>query len=232
MWNMTRLPFLVKIYLQMDPPYCGNDYMLLGLKRKGELYCFKIILVWQPLRLQTKVCPSHHAPSPPEAPFGCGRSRFFSPQLALPQVFPGSRGFTEALCVQQKAETTCAVKSNGVCQVCYGLLSSLESSHRTVDVNMSHRRDTVCSEKACGVGYQPCNAHACYRPEVLLQEYSHSKEGDGGIGRQLVQKIDWLLSVDPFVVFEVLAMGRSYAFKTAMELTNALEIRMSCTDCR
>lgn len=124
--------------------------------------------------------------SPPEAPFGCGRSRFFSPQLALPQVLPGSRGFTEALFVQQKAETTCALKSNGGLQVCYGFLSSLESSHRSVDVNMSHRRDTVCSEKASGVGYQPCNAHAHYRTEALLQEYSHSKEGDGGIGRRLV----------------------------------------------
>lgn len=34
------------------------------------------------------------------------------------------------------------------------------------------------------------------------------------------------------MVFEVLATGRSHTFNIAMELTNALEIRMSCTDCQ
>lgn len=115
--------------------------------------------------------------SPPEAPFGCSKSRFFSPQLVLPKSSLGVGASLKHCICNRKLKQPVHSNQTGVCQVCYGNLSSLESSHRTVDLNMSHRCDTVCSEKACGVSYQPCKAHARYRPEILLQEYSHSKEG-------------------------------------------------------
>lgn len=116
--------------------------------------------------------------NPPEAPFGCGRSILFFPQPLLPKSSLGVGASLKQCLCRRKRKQPVHSNQTGVCQVCYGILSSLESSHRTVDVSMSRRCDTVCSGKACGIGYQPYNVHAHYRPEILLQEYSRSKEGE------------------------------------------------------